>query len=57
MVLDPKLALNLSVRDTVMSALDILCHGIEAYTSRKNPVSDAYAFSAIKLTAESACDR
>ena len=53
-VLDPKLALNLSVRDTVMSALDILCHGIEAYTSvKKNPVSDAYAFSAIKLTAES----
>ena len=37
-----------------MSALDILCHGIEAYTSvKKNPVSDAYAFSAIKLTAES----
>ena len=53
-VLDPMLALNLSVRDTVLSALDILCHSIEAYTSvKKNPVSDAYAFSAIKLAAES----
>ncbi|MGI6085027.1 MAG: iron-containing alcohol dehydrogenase [Acetivibrionales bacterium] len=53
-VLDPKLALNLSLRDTVLSALDTLCHGIEAYTSaKKNPVSDAYAFSAIKLAAES----
>jgi len=53
-VLDPKLALNLSVRDTVLYALDILCHSIEAYTSeKKNPVSDAYAFSAIKLAAES----
>jgi len=53
-VADPKLALNLSVRDTVLSALDIICHGIDAYTSaKKNPVSDAYAFSAIKLTAES----
>lgn len=53
-VLDPKLALNLSLRDTVLSALDTLCHSIEAYTSvKKNPVSDAYAFSAIKLAAES----
>jgi len=53
-VSDPKLTLNLSVRETVLSALDIICHGIEAYTSiKKNPVSDAYAFSAIKLTAES----
>lgn len=53
-VLDPKLALNLSIRDTVLSALDTLCHSIEAYTSvKKNPVSDAYAFSAIKLAAES----
>ncbi len=53
-VLDPKFAFNLSIRDTVLSALDTLCHGIEAYTSlKKNPVSDAYAFSAIKLAAES----
>jgi len=52
-VSDPKLALNLPVRDTVLSAIDTICHGIEAYTSaKKNPVSDAYAFSAIKLTAE-----
>ncbi|NLL66788.1 MAG: iron-containing alcohol dehydrogenase [Clostridiaceae bacterium] len=53
-VLDPKLTLNLSLRDTVLSALDTLCHSIEAYTSlKKNPVSDAYALSAIKLAAES----
>lgn len=52
-VLDPGLTLNLSMRETVLSVIDTICHSIEAYTSsKKNPVSDAYSFSAIKLAAE-----
>ncbi len=52
-VLDPRMTLNPSPRDTVLSALDILCHGIETYTClQKNPLSDAYAFSAISLVRE-----
>lgn len=53
-VLDPGMAFSFSIRETVLSAVDTICHGIETYTSsKKNPVSDVYAFSAIKLVAES----
>lgn len=52
-VLDPRMALNPSVRHTVLSALVTLCHAIEAYTCmQKNPLSDAYAFSAVNLIRE-----
>ncbi len=53
-VLDPGMAFNFSIRETVLAAIDTICHSIEAYTSsKKNPLSDVYAISAIKLTAES----
>lgn len=52
-VLDPRMTLNPSLRDTALSALDTLCHAIEAYTClQKNPLSDAYAISAINLVRE-----
>jgi alcohol dehydrogenase len=52
-VLDPRLSYSISQRETTATAMDILCHAIEAYTCmQKNPLSDAYAFSAIKLVRE-----
>ncbi|MCX7771760.1 MAG: iron-containing alcohol dehydrogenase, partial [Clostridia bacterium] len=50
LVIDPRATLNLSLKKTVATAIDTLCHAIEAYTSmQKNPLSDAYAMSAISL--------
>ena len=47
------MTLTLSPRDTVLSAIDTLCHAIETYTClQKNPLSDGYAFSAITLVRE-----
>ena len=49
-VLDSRLTKDLSPAMTVLSAMDTLYHAIETYTGRnKNPVSDAFAFSAISL--------
>jgi len=49
-VLDPRLTLSLPPRVTAATGMDALAHAVEAYTSiQKNPVSDAYAWSAISL--------
>lgn len=52
-VIDPRMTYHLSQRETITTAMDTFCHSIEAYTClQKNPLSDAYAFSAIKLARE-----
>jgi len=49
-VLDARLTLTLPPRITANTGLDALCHAIEAYTCiQKNPLSDAYAITAIRL--------
>lgn len=48
-VLDPRLTLGLPPRATAATAIDALCHAIEAFSCRqKNPVSDAFAYAAVK---------
>jgi len=52
-VLDPEMTISLPAKNTASTGMDALTHAIEAYTcSQKNPVSDAYAFTAIKLISE-----
>ena len=49
-VLDPRSTKSLPPRLTAASGMDALTHAIEAYTGRqKNPLSDAYARSAVEL--------
>ncbi|MEW6673554.1 MAG: iron-containing alcohol dehydrogenase [Thermodesulfobacteriota bacterium] len=49
-ILDPRMTLTLPPRITAATAMDALTHAIEAYIClQKNPVSDAFAFSAIEL--------
>ncbi len=52
-VLDVRMTATLPPRITASTGIDALCHAIEAYSClQKNPVSDAFAVSAIKLIAE-----
>ncbi len=52
-VLDPRMTKSLPPRMTASTGMDALCHAIEAYSClQKNPLSDAYAFAAIKLIRE-----
>lgn len=49
-VLDPRMTTGLPPRLTASTAMDALCHAVEAFTCRQaNPLSDAYARSAIEL--------
>lgn len=49
-VLDPEMTMTLPKKATASTGIDALCHAIEAYTCiQKNPLSDAYAISAIKI--------
>ncbi|MFR7592146.1 MAG: iron-containing alcohol dehydrogenase [Longibaculum sp.] len=51
--LDPVLTIHLPLKTTVSTSIDALVHAIEAYTcSQKNPLSDAYAISAISLISQ-----
>ncbi len=53
-VLDLRMTEKLPARLTAATGMDALCHAIEAYTClQKNPLSDAYAITAIRLIAES----
>lgn len=48
-IVDPNLTLTTPPSVTVATGIDALCHGIEAYTSRRaQPLSDTFALSAIK---------
>lgn len=49
-VLDGRMTQSLPPRITAATGLDALCHAIEAYTcGQKNPMSDAYALSAMGI--------
>ncbi|HEX2978832.1 MAG TPA: iron-containing alcohol dehydrogenase [Anaerolineaceae bacterium] len=49
-VLDARMTLTLPPKLTAATGMDALTHAMEAYISiQKNPMSDAYAFQAIKL--------
>ena len=49
-VLDSRMTLSLPSKITAETGMDALCHAIEAYTCiQKNPLSDAYAISAIEI--------
>ncbi len=52
-VLDPRMTLTLPAHITAMTAMDAMTHAVEAFTCMaKNPISDAYATSAIKKISE-----
>ncbi|HET8707893.1 MAG TPA: iron-containing alcohol dehydrogenase [Pseudomonadales bacterium] len=52
-VLDPRMTLTLPPSITAATGMDAMTHAIEAYTClAKNPLSDAYAASAIKKISE-----
>ena len=49
-ILDPRMTLTLPAAITAATAMDALCHAMEAYTClAKNPISDAHALLAIEL--------
>lgn len=49
-VLDYRMVETMPAKITASTGMDALCHAIEAYTClQKNPVSDAFAISAIRL--------
>lgn len=48
-VIDARFTMTAPPKITAATGLDALCHGIEAYTSRKTqPMSDTFALSAVK---------
>lgn len=52
-VLDPRMTLSLPPNITAMTAMDAMTHAIEAYTClAANPLSDAYATTAVRLISE-----
>ncbi|MFP4198389.1 MAG: iron-containing alcohol dehydrogenase [Halanaerobium sp.] len=49
-VIDPRMTFTLPPRLTASTGVDALVHAVEAYTGlQTNPLSDAYAFAALKL--------
>jgi alcohol dehydrogenase len=52
-ILDPRMTATLPPHITAMTGMDALTHAVEAYTCMaSNPISDAYAFGAIKKISE-----
>jgi alcohol dehydrogenase len=52
-IIDPRMTLTVPPHITAMTAMDALTHSVEAYIClAKNPMSDAYAFSAIRKISE-----
>lgn len=53
-VIDPRMTYEMPPRLTASTGIDSLVHAVEAYTGlQRNPISDAYAFSALKLIGSS----
>ncbi|MFY9399294.1 MAG: iron-containing alcohol dehydrogenase [Desulfomonilia bacterium] len=49
-VLDPRMTMSMPPKITAMTAMDALTHAVEAFIGpQKNPVSDAFAVSAIEM--------
>ncbi|PID77983.1 MAG: alcohol dehydrogenase [Deltaproteobacteria bacterium] len=52
-VIDPRMTETMPPKITAATGMDALTHAVEAYTClQKNPVSDSYAFSAVKIIGE-----
>jgi alcohol dehydrogenase len=52
-IIDPRMTLTMPPKITAATGMDALTHAVEAYTCmQKNPMSDAYAWSAINLIRE-----
>jgi alcohol dehydrogenase len=52
-ILDPRMTLSLPSKLTAATGMDALAHAVEAYSClQKNPLSDAYAISAVNLIRE-----
>ncbi len=52
-VIDPRMTLTLPKLITASTAMDAMTHAVEAYTClAKNPISDAYAYTAISLISQ-----
>ncbi len=55
-ILDPRMTITMPPHITAATGMDALTHAMESYTClQKNPLSDAYAFAAIKLISENLC--
>jgi alcohol dehydrogenase len=52
-IIDPRMTLTLPPKLTAATAMDAMTHAVESYyCTQKNPMSDAYAFAAIKMLRE-----
>jgi len=52
-IIDPRMTLTVPANITAMTAMDAMTHAVEAYIClAKNPLSDAYAFSAVRKVSE-----
>ena len=53
-VLDPQMTQSMPPKVTAATGMDALCHAVEGYTClQKNPLSDAYAVTALRTIAGS----
>jgi alcohol dehydrogenase len=56
-ILDPRMTQTLPPRITAATGMDALTHAVEAYTClQKNPLSDAYAVTAVELISRNLAD-